>query len=119
MIALCSRIGWSTDGSKMCLCSSQLSLVRKKSGKPSGGQAGHRGQSLQFSSASDEVIVQAVERCQQCQADLHTVRTEAIERRQVVDIPVPRVLVREYRSEQKQCPHCQHLTVAPFPQGVR
>jgi transposase len=97
----------------------QPKSLRKKSEKPSGGQAGHRGQSLRFSSAPDEVIVQAVERCQQCQADLHAVKPEAIERRQVVDIPVPRVLVREYRSEQKQCPHCQQFTVAPFPQAVR
>lgn len=93
--------------------------LRKKSEKPSGGQAGHPGQSLRFSSAPDEVIVQAVERCQQCQGDLHAVKPEAIERRQVVDIPLPRVLVREYRSEQKQCPHCQQLTVAPFPEAVR
>jgi transposase len=97
----------------------QPKSLRKKSEKPSGGQAGHRGQSLRFSSAPDEVIVQAVERCQQCQADLHAVKPEAIERRQVVDIPLPRVLVREYRSEQKQCPHCQQFTVAPFPQAVR
>jgi transposase len=97
----------------------QPKSLRKKSGKPSGGQAGHRGQSLEFSATPDEVIVQAVERCQQCQADLHTVKPEAIERRQVVDIPLPRVLVREYHSEQKQCPYCQHLTAAPFPQGVR
>ena len=93
--------------------------LRKKSEKPSGGQAGHTGQSLRFSSAPDEVIVQAVDRGPQCQADLHAVKPEAIERRQVVDIPLPRVLVREYRSEQKQCPHCQHLTVAAFPEAVR
>lgn len=97
----------------------QPKSLRKKSGKPSGGQAGHPGQSLQFSATPDEVIVQVVERCQQCQADLHTVKPEAIERRQVVDIPLPRVLVREYHSEQKQCPSCQHLTVAPFPAAVR
>jgi transposase len=35
--------------------------------------------------------------------------------------PLPRgaVPVREYRAEQKQCPHCQHITTAPFPEGVQ
>ena len=27
--------------------------------------------------------------------------------------------MREYRAEQKQCPHCQHITIAAFPAGVQ
>ncbi len=41
-----------------------------------------------------------------------------MERRQVHDVPPPRVIVQEYRAEQKQCPVCQHITAARFPQGV-
>ncbi len=41
-----------------------------------------------------------------------------IERRQVVDVPTPRLLVQEHHAEQKQCPSCQQITAAPFPPGV-
>ncbi len=93
--------------------------LRKKSGKKPGGQPGHPGQSLEFSATPDEVIIEAVERCQYCQADLQGVKASTTERRQVVDVPTPGVVVREYQSEHKQCPHCQQITVAPFPKEVR
>jgi len=93
--------------------------LRQKSEKHSGGQPGHPGASLQFSSTPDEVTLLQVERCEACQHDLHAVAACGAERRQVVDVPLPRVVVREYRAEQKQCPHCQHITIAAFPAGVR
>src|SRR3989475_2874924 len=92
---------------------------RKKSEKKSGGQPGYPGSSLSFSSTPDEVIEQQVERCEACQQDLQAVAACGRERRQVVDLPSPRLVVREYRAEQKQCPHCQHITVAAFPAGVQ
>ncbi len=93
--------------------------LRKKSEKKSGGQPGHQGSSLQFSSTPDEIIEQQVERCEACQHGLQSVAACGGERRQVVDLPSPRLLVREYRAEQKQCPHCQHITSAAFPAGVQ
>ncbi len=93
--------------------------LRPKSEKKSGGQAGHPGASLPFSATPDEIILQQVERCEACQQDLHTVVACGRERRQVVDVPSPRLLVREYRAEQKQCPSCQHITIAAFPAGVQ
>ncbi len=97
----------------------QPKSLRKPSGKKPGGQPGHPGQSLRFSSSPDEVIVQRVECCQHCQADLQEVLGRCCERRQVVDVPLPRMVVREYLSEQKQCPHCQQISFAPFPVGVQ
>ncbi len=41
-----------------------------------------------------------------------------VERRQVVDVPTPRLWVAEHQAEQKQCPACQHITVASFPPEV-
>ena len=92
--------------------------LRKPSEKKSGGQPGHRGSSLSWSSTPDEMIEQHVERCEACQQDLHGVAACGGERRQVVDVPSPRLVVREYRAEQKQCPDCQHITRAAFPAGV-
>src|SRR5713226_768745 len=93
--------------------------LRTKSEKKSGGQPGHPGSSLQFSSTPDEITLQQVERCEACQHDLHAVAACGTERRQVVDVPSPRLWVREYRAEQKQCPQCQQITIAAFPAGVQ
>ena len=96
----------------------QKRSLRKPSGKKSGGQGEHPGRILIFSPTPDEVIVHAVHRCEHCQRDLGQVPAQVIERRQVVDIPAPRLLVYEHQAERKQCPTCQHTTAAAFPAGV-
>src|SRR5712691_914741 len=48
----------------------QAKSLRKKSEKQSGGQPGHPGSSLQWSSTPDEIIEQRVERCEVCQHNL-------------------------------------------------
>jgi transposase len=93
--------------------------LRPKSEKYSGGQPGHPGSSLQFSPTPDEVISRQVERCEACQHDLHAVAACGGERRQVVDLPSPRLVVQEYQAEHKQCPHCHHVTMAAFPARVQ
>ena len=93
--------------------------LRQKSGKKPGGQKGHPGTTLKFSQTPDEVIVHAVERCEHCQQDLTSIAPVAVERRQVIDLPPPRLLVREHQAESKCCPHCQQRTSAPFPADVR
>ncbi len=97
----------------------QPKSLRKKSGKKPGGQEGHPGATLSFSQTPDEVIVHAVERCEHCQQDLRHLAPVAVERRQVVDLPPPRVLVREHQAQSKCCPHCKLRTTAPFPADVR
>jgi len=92
--------------------------LRKQSEKKAGGQPGHPGSSLHWSSTPDEVVESHVESCEACQHNLHEVPACHVERRQVVDVPPPRLIVREYCAEQKQCPECQHITAAPFPEGV-
>jgi transposase len=96
----------------------QPKSLRQKSEKKSGGQPGHEGSSLQWSCTPDEVVEHHVEQCEACQHDLHTVTVCHVERRQVLDVPSPRLIVREYRAEQKQCPLCQHITAAAFPKEV-
>jgi transposase len=92
--------------------------LRKKSGKKPGGQEGHPGRTLMFSPTPDEIIIHAVQRCEHCQRDLAQVSPHALERRQVVDMPAPRLLVQEHQAERKQCPACQQMTAAAFPAGV-
>jgi transposase len=93
----------------------QPKSLRKKSEKKSGGQPGHLGSSLHWSETPDEVVEQQVEQCEACQHDVQAVAVCHVERRQVLDVAPPRLMVREYRAQQKQCPVCQHITAAPFP----
>jgi transposase len=93
--------------------------LRKTSGKKAGGQQGHAGRTLQMTATPDEVIVHGVERCECCQQDLTQVAASRVERRQVVEVPTPQVIVREHQVEAKCCPSCQHHTTAAFPRGVR
>ena len=96
----------------------QPKSLRKKSEKKPGGQEGHPGTTLRFSEAPDEVIEHQVSVCASCQQDLREVETCVTLRRQVVDMPSPRLIVQEHRAEQKQCPRCQHMTLAAFPPAV-
>jgi transposase len=96
----------------------QPKSLRKKSGKKPGGQTGHPGSTLQFCEQADEILLHQVMQCQHCQADLTASPVLLKERRQVVDIPAPRLLVQEHQCEQKWCPTCGQVTIAPFPSGV-
>jgi len=92
--------------------------LRKKSGKKSGGQPGHEGTTLRWQECPDEVIVHRVRHCAACQQDLQAIAAAQVERRQVIDVPAPRLWVAEHQAEQKQCPACQQITVACFPPEV-
>lgn len=91
--------------------------LREKSGKKAGGQEGHKGYTLEMSDTPDETIPLPVLQCQHCQADLSAM-AGSLERRQVVDVPLPVCRVIEYQGEWKQCPHCQGYTSTTFPDGV-
>src|SRR6184192_2147949 len=71
----------------------QPKSLRKKSGKKAGGQEGHPGATLMWQSCPDEVIVHPATCCEHCQHDLQAVKPLQIERRQVVEVPAPRLLV--------------------------
>ena len=92
--------------------------LRKKSEKTSGGQEGHPGTTLRFAEKPEEVIEHRITVCASCQHDLREIEACVTLRRQVVDIPSPRLIVQEHRAEQKQCPRCQHITLASFPPTV-
>jgi transposase len=91
--------------------------LRKKGRHKPGGQKGHPGKTLEMSLTPDTVIVQPVTNCKDCGKDLVDVKSDQEERRQVFDIPKPRVEVTEYRSEQKIC-SCGVVTKGLFPEHV-
>jgi transposase len=96
----------------------QPKSLRQKSGKKAGGQPGHPGSTLMLSPTPDTVIVHTVEQCLHCQRDLREVESLRVERRQVIDLPVKRVLVIEHQAQQKCCPTCQQISSAAFPENV-
>lgn len=97
----------------------QKRSLREKSGKKVGGQAGHPGQTLCMREEPDEILIHAVKRCEQCQADLEQVESLRQERRQVIHLPIKRTVVVEHQTESKCCPHCGTLTQASFPPEVQ
>jgi len=92
--------------------------LRKRHGKKSGGQPGHPGATLKMASHPDWVEVYRVKRCAHCQASLEGVEAEALEKRQVFELPPIQIEVTEHQAEVKRCPRCGHLTQADFPKEV-
>ncbi|MFL5704649.1 MAG: IS66 family transposase [Ktedonobacteraceae bacterium] len=96
----------------------QPKSLRKKSEKPSGGQAGHPGHHLLMVKTPDQIIVHAPAICSACQHELTGQPVVRWVRRQVIDVPVPHLVVTEHQAQSKCCPHCQRITSAPFPEDV-
>lgn len=92
--------------------------LRTKSGKKAGGQHGHTGETLLFSTTPNEVAVHTVKRCSCCGESLSGIAVVDYERRQVFDIPPIEMLVTEHRSETKNCPRCHTVNRAVFPAAV-
>src|SRR6266852_3174619 len=95
--------------------SRQPKSLRKKSGKKPGGQEGHPGKTLLFSPCPDEVLVHAVDRCEQCQADLRQIPPLIVERRQVVDVPPARMFVRSITASRSSVRSASRSPSPPFP----
>jgi transposase len=76
----------------------RLRSQRRKSGRPTGGQLGHPGQTLPLVATPDEVVTQVPTHCQHCHRALAGVAPHAVERRQVVELPPVRLHVQEQRA---------------------
>jgi transposase len=92
--------------------------LRGKSGKISGGQAGHKGGTLKQVARPDFITRHEAEACSHCRAGLTGAMVVGVEKRQVFDLPEPRLEVTEHQASIYRCEHCRGQTKAAFPEGV-
>ena len=92
---------------------------REKSGKKPGGQQGHMGKGLTQVKDPNVIITHTLSSCEGCGSCLNTVTGFCAEKRQIFDIPQPKVEVTEHRVEEKQCPCCGMVNRAVFPESIR
>ncbi|HUT56358.1 MAG TPA: IS66 family transposase [Phycisphaerae bacterium] len=88
--------------------------LRPKSDRPTGGQPGHPGHTLRMVEKPDLTVRHAVERCKDCGRTLAQQEPDRVERRQVFDLPEPKLEVTEHQGEVKTCP-CGYVNRAAFP----
>src|ERR1700744_4269222 len=106
----------SSDGLKKPL---RVRSLREGSGKKSGGQKGHPGETLRQSETPDAVIDHYPPTCAACGAPLTAAMATGYVARQVFDLPEPRPLVvTKYRAHDCRCAACGAQTRAAFPDWV-
>lgn len=120
-----SRLGMDSTNSSLSPSSDKFTKkkdktksLRQKSDKPSGGQIGHIGSTLEKVDKPDFVIDIPNSTCTHCESSLENVASDEVKARQVFDIPKIKINVTEYRVQSKTCPHCAKKTVSQFPQNV-
>lgn len=91
--------------------------LRKPSGKKNGGQPGHEGSTLKFSTSPDWMEDIVPEACVACGADLSARPGTLAACREVIDIPPVRSVITRYNVFQKVCT-CGVCTQSLFPEGV-
>jgi hypothetical protein len=97
--------------------------LRKKSGKKSGGQAGHKGHNRAWKDDPDRIVLIENECCEACGASLEGIVGTVGKRAQEVDLPPIRPVTTEYQQMLKVCscgycncpelPVAGHVTIGP------
>lgn len=92
--------------------------LRNKSGKRPGGQPGHAGKGILQVPNPDFITVHTPITCDGCGQGLSGVSGTCIDKRQVFDIPQPKIEVTEHQVEEKICSCCGCTNRAQFPSGI-
>ena len=93
--------------------------LRKPSGRPSGGQPGHPGSTIQMRQTPDTVKRHVPEYCSRCGLSLAALPEKVSEVRQSIDIPLPVCpIVTNHESIEKTC-SCGHCNRGTFPAMVK
>lgn len=85
--------------------------------KKQGGQLGHPGKTLLMTHSPDRVIEHRPTHCQRCGQDLTQVTPTLLQRRQVFDLPQPRLYIEEHRQMARLCA-CGCVNQGQFPAWV-
>lgn len=88
--------------------------LRAPSERPTGGQPGHAGHTLRRVEKPEHTVRHSVERRKDCGRSLAKQVPDRVERRQVFDLPEPKLEVTEHRGEVKTCA-CGCVNRAAFP----
>ncbi|MBI4809760.1 MAG: IS66 family transposase [Nitrosomonadales bacterium] len=91
--------------------------LRQPGNRPTGGRPGHPGHTLRMVENPDHTKRHPVSRCTGCGHSLVDQAPDRIERRQVFDLPKPKLEVAEHQGEIKTCA-CGCVNRAAFPPGV-
>ena len=93
--------------------------LREKTGRPSGGQAGHPGHTLAKVSLPDIIVTHRLTRCPcGCGTSLRHCPVVRHDTRQVFDLPPQKLVVTEHQAEVKVCPTTGREVSAAFPSGI-
>jgi transposase len=92
--------------------------LRGRSGKASGGQTGHKGDTLRQVADPDRVVRHEACACGSCGWPLDPKSTTGIEKRQVFDLAERPLAVTEHQASIYRCENCRAETKAAFPGGV-
>jgi len=97
----------------------RVSSLRATSGKKTGGQKGHPGETLRRTETPDATIDHYPVACAACGEPLTAATATDHVARQVFDLPEPQPLVvTEHRAHRCRCAACGTNTRAAFPAGV-
>ena len=91
--------------------------LRPPSNRSTRPRPGHPGHTLRMVEKPDRTLRHSVERCASCGRSLAKQVPDRVERRQVFDLPEPKMEVTEHQSEVKTCA-CGCVNHAAFPPEV-
>ena len=93
--------------------------LRTPSGRPSGGQSGHKGTTLLINPTPDQMRIHTPDYCTCCGRSLADIQEKEVEVRQSIDIPLPvRPIITNHVSMEKKCT-CGHINRGSFPLYVK
>lgn len=97
----------------------RTSSLRENGKNKSGGQLGHKGETLKQTLHPDIVVRHVLAHCPDCNITLSSELLTDVVKRQVFDIPPPKIEVTEHQAEVKYCTCCNKKVMAQFPEDVR
>jgi transposase len=93
--------------------------LRKKSGRRSGGQVGHAGNTLEIVANPEHIEEHWPSQCAGCGRKLGRQHATDYEARQVHDLPLIKIEVTEHRAIEVCCSGCGQTTAGRFPAQVK